>query len=152
MSIWFSLPSYPQESWPLPHLEVDGKWSNSSRKKVRSQGFISIVLVLKLKKSTFPSLYSSGNRQFNTPYLYTRPTSPGAAGDMDRSFPCHSYLTQKLEEKVGLGNWLVVSISWFCSIQHNALSLFAMIFFPQLFLELLKTINIIGYKSHLRDI
>ena len=40
-----------------------------------------------------------------------------------------SYLTQKLEEKVGLGNWLVVSISWFCSIQHNALSLSAMIFF-----------------------
>ena len=32
------------------------------------------------------------------------------------------YLTQKLEEKVGLGNWLVVSISWFCSIQHNALT------------------------------
>jgi len=25
-----------------------------------------------------------GNRQFNTPYLYTRPTSPGAAGDTDR--------------------------------------------------------------------
>ena len=61
-----------------------------------------------------------------------------------------SYLTQKLEEKVGLGNWLFVSISWFCSIQHNALSLFAMIFFPQLFLELLKTINI--NKSRLRDI
>ena len=82
-----------QESWPLPHPEVDGKWSNSSRKEVRSQGFISIVLVLKLKKSTFPSLYSSGNRQFNTPYLYTRPTSPGAAGDTDRSIPCHSSLS-----------------------------------------------------------
>ena len=42
------------------------------------------------------------------------------------------YLTQKLEAKG------VVSISWFCSIQHNALSLSAMIFFSQPFLELLK--------------
>ena len=45
------------------------------------------------------------------------------------------YLTKELEAKVGWGNWLVVSIWWFCSIQHNALSLFAMIFFHNYFLS-----------------
>ena len=45
------------------------------------------------------------------------------------------YLTKKLEAKVGWGKWLLVSISWFCSIQHNALSLSAMIFFHNHFLS-----------------
>ena len=137
---------YRQESWPLPHLEVDGKWSDSSRKEVRSQGFISIVLVLKLKKSTFPSPYS-GNRQFNTPYLYTRPTSPGAAGDTDRSFPCHSSLSHsETWGKRGCFDLMVLFNSTQCSIiVCNDL-------FSQPFLELLKTIIIIGYKSFFRDI
>ena len=152
MWIWVSLSSYLQESWPLPHPEVDGKWSNSSRKEVRSQGFISIVLVLKLKKSTFPSPYS-GNRQFNTPYLYTRPTSPGAAGDTDRSFPCHSSLSHsETWGESGLGKMttcfdlMVLFDSTQCSIIVCNDLFFTTISWAT------KTININGYKSHLRYI
>ena len=129
---------YRQESWPLPHLEVNGKWSNSSRKEVRSQGFISIVLVSNSRNQLFLPLTQGTDSSIlptSTPDSLHQEQRAIRTGHFHAIVP---YLTQKLEAKVGWGKWLLVSISWFCSIQHNALSLSAMIFFSQPFLELLK--------------